>query len=264
MNSLNRLTLSVAVAVAGLLTAAGPAGAAALVGPDEVKQSFKLDPKVSKPAFIDFRVLSGDPNDPRGKVKFKKKKDDVPAAKFKFGAPVPPRPGTTSPPTVDIEMVALSLVSVEPVFIDPFFSTKTGEDETLVLQLGKKSGAKGKIRFDDATEKTGTFDAKFKKKLKLKPKNDPGGKTGLSKEIDDLTLSANTVRFSQQSPITVTAGFCLDHANNAARFCLAPLSTSNVPEPSAGAFAGVGLIAGFAMLAARRRRTTRTEFLATT
>jgi len=251
--SIPRSTASaiVAAVVAGGLLAV-PTVSHAVLKKESKKQAFS-----KKSAFIDFSKL-GKLKEPKGeklkslgRVKFKSikpkgKRAPQKDAIIKFGAPVDvPNGGTT----VDIELVSLSLVSVSPVSLEPL----GGDGEGLVrLSLGVQQASQGLgiITFDDDKKKTGKFDSKFDKYLKLKSKNDPKKKTPILDGKNKLPVSFDNVPFSQQSPITVTAPFCFGTAD-AAEFCLSPLSA--VPEPPNVLLLSLGL-GGIVVLVGYGRR----------
>jgi hypothetical protein len=243
------------LAVFGLLTNL-PASHAVQIAPKFKQQAFELDSK--KENFIDFGKLgnklknpsSGKTTQKFGKVKFKKKKPNKPAAKFEFGVPIP---APNSPGhQVSVEMISLSLVSSAPIALDPFGLADRRGIVTANLGIAA-SDPNAKVKFPDPADKTrGKFDAKLPKFLKLSAK-DPATGAKKKKKLKDISMSANMVPFSQQSPITVTAPFCLQSGANA-NLCLAPMS---VPVANNFALLGIGLCA-VAFVAARRWKASGT------
>jgi hypothetical protein len=224
------------------------------IAPKLKQQAFKLDPK--KKNFIDFGKLDNKLKNPQndkntqkfGKVKFKKKKPKKPAAKFEFGVPMPAPNGPGH--QVSVEMISLSLVSSAPIALDPFGLAGGMGVVTANLGLGVIDPT-AKVKYPDPNNKSkGTFDTKLPMFLKLSAK-DPTTGAKKKKKLSDISMSAIGVSFSQQSPITVTAPFCLQSGANA-NLCLAPMS---VPVTNNFALLAIGLGA-VAFVFARRRKTS--------
>jgi hypothetical protein len=238
----------------GLLTNPLASHAAEIV-PKFKKQAFELDPK--KKSFIDFGKLDNKLKNPKngnttqkfGEVKFKKKKPKKPAAKFEFGVPVPA--ANNQGHQVSVEMVSLSLVSSAPIALDPFGVANGRGVVTANLGVGVIDPI-AKVKYPNTNDKTkGKFDAKLPKFLRLSAK-DPTTGAMKKKKLSDISMSATGVSFSQQSPITVTAPFCLQSGANA-NLCLAPMS---VPVTNNFALLAIGLGA-VALVFARRRKASR-------
>ena len=209
--------------------------------PTTKKQSFKLNP--NKKSFIDFGKLGNKLKSTSksttkfGKVKLKPMDAKKAAAKFNFGVPTQT---AGQGHEVSVELVSLSLVSVSPVSLDPFLGKGSGARGNIHLGLSTAAVADppGKAKFAK-NKKKGELKFDLSKSLKVS-KLDKVGNKKKSKALSGLKLSATNVPFAQNSPITVTAPFCLENGSNAS-LCLAPMSESAVPEPQTYALLAFGL-----------------------
>lgn len=229
------------------------------------EQKFTLAPK--KKSFIDFaKIKDPSKSDP---IKFKAKKNangkKKPAAKFKFGAPVPAATGGTGH-TVSVELVSLSLVSTSPVFLDPIFGQGSGKGDLVLSLLAPKFKSKAPAKLDpDAAKKKrkgkkgkGKLDIKLDKKIKVTAKKNSGKKSKMLTDKKpankpDKKLKALALDFAFASPITITdPSFCLESGDSAS-ICLAPI-VNPVPLPGTLALMAPALAILFTGHIVRRRR----------
>ncbi len=250
--------------VLGLIAAPAPSYAEivdikAKAPPAKKKQKFKLKQK----AKFNFDKKFGTDNKPSfgDKVKMKPGNDPVtgkkkPAAAFNLGELMPTSQGGHN---VSIELVALSLTSVNQVSLAPFgkqFSKQQGQITLNLLQTSPKPApgpkAKAKVTRLDKNKKKGVkkfSDLKKDLKVSAKVKDSSGAKKKKSKQLATLSFAALDIPFTFASPVSIIdPGFCMDsrvtdaNGNSAqgAEICLAPIPNP-VPIPGALGLFGIGL-----------------------
>ena len=207
--------------------------------------------------FIDFGKLPNKIENPKkgqstekfGRVTFDEK-DKGNKGRFRFDGPMPV-PGAADQGTISVELVALSLTSVEPVSLAPLFGPRSGATGNILLELvGRASDRKAPV-----DKKRKKFDFELAKFLKVTGKDQAGQKK--SKMLSSIPVKANDVAYRQSSlrdPIEIAAPFCMQtDQGQAVDLCMAPLG---VPEPRS-TLAMLGLSLGVLVLAigVRRRRS---------
>lgn len=244
--------LCLTLAAASLLAA--PASHAVL----KKKQQFSVDS-----AFIDFEAVheklraKSKPGIPNLKELGKIKKTGLPKGKKKNSLKLNfldlevLKPGDKR--TVGVEMVALSLTSIDPVDLGPLGGTR-GVERHIFLELDKKKKGTKKKKYDQSAKGQGLMDLKFDINLKIKADDKATtGKALPPKKLPSLSVAASGVPFSQNSPVRATSSFCL--GNGAAiGFCVTPLNS--VPEPATLAMFGFGA-AGLVAFGWRRKSRAR-------